>query len=439
MLKNTFIAALLTLGIVSSPHSEVAPLVSGQKVQVKKLARDIANVKMSIITTGPSAFQNTDNVQALQNRFKQFTEALNRYPQLDDPLVQEARAEYMELQQVLKTEYQRAKEQLKQLGDVQARMTLLLQNFTKYPVPKAMEPPFDAAAISQWVKQASAARAVGEHNLKELNAIAPLAYLPNNPGTPQSGSAFDTDDLKRMQQQAVKMQTSVQNNYQSMSKNITNQLQQKLEQIKTRWQEDPKGDKNWVFLKADQISQAQQLFSESKALAQSSISLEQALKQEHSMATQALATINKAEQNYQSNAKLALNASRLPKPVSNDDDMTDYAKVVLNKPRYKFGKYGPVILTTKDIIERESKSSEIDIDKLDVAGNGDIKLSGTETTWTYKWQEFKFATPIKDPDGTWYIWWITAKKYSSGSSITPINEWIAGQSTQGNPILPSNF
>jgi hypothetical protein len=413
-------------------------LVSGQIVQVKKLTQDIANVKSSIVTSGPSEFQFQGNVEAKQKRFKQFTEALNRYPQLDDPLVQAARAEYFSLQEALTAEFNRAKSQLSQLGDVQARMKLIQQNFDQYPVPKPMEPPFDTAAVTEWVKQASSARTVGEHNLKELNAIAPLAFLPNNPGVPQSGSPFDSDDLRRMQQNAVNMQNAVQKNYQVMAENLSDQLQQKLEQVNSRWQEDPEGDKKWVFLKADQVAQAKGLFVESKALAESSISLAQALQQDHSIASAALASINQAEKAYQKNANMALNASRLPDAVSDDDDMTEIAEEIIEKPRYEFGEYGPIVLTTKDIIERESKSSEIDIDKVEVVGR-DLKMSGTETTWTYKWQEFKFAVPLKDSDGTWYIWWITAKNYSSGSSITPIGEWVAGQSTQGDPILELNF
>jgi hypothetical protein len=189
----------LTLLMTSLTYAEIAPLVSGQKVQVKKLSRDITNVNAAISTTGPSEFQDSSIVAARQKRFKQFTDALNRYPQLDDPLVKAARSEYMLLQKALNSEVKRAREQLSQLGDVQARMTLLQQNFDKYSVPKPMLPPFEKNAVSQWVKQASAAKTVGEHNLKELNAIAPLAYLPKNSGTPQSGSAFDRDEVKRMQ------------------------------------------------------------------------------------------------------------------------------------------------------------------------------------------------------------------------------------------------
>ena len=438
-MKTWFVMGLMVLSGMVWSQEGVPPLVSGQKVQVKKLTRDINNVREALVTTGPSAFQMPDQVKASQKRFEQFTAALNRYPQLNDPLVMAAREAYFKLQAALKAEFKRAQEQQQVLGDVQARLKLVSQNFKQYPVPEPMQPPFDEAAVAAWVKQASAARTVGEHNLKELNAMAPLAYLPKNPGVPQNGADYDSDDLQRMQQAAVNMQRQVQTNYQQMSEHLKSLLQQKLDQVNTRWQEDPRGDKKWVFLKADQVKQAEQLFAESKALAESSIHLEQALNQDHSLATQALQQINTAAEKFKANSQVALQSFRLPEAASDDDDMMAYAREILQRPRYEFGQHGPIVLTTSAIIDRESKSSEIDIDKVDVASNGDIKLSGTETTWTYRWQEFKFATPIKEADGTWYIWWITAKHYSSGSSITPIGEWVAGKSTKGNPILPKNF
>ena len=77
---------------------------------------------------------------------------------------------------------------------------------------------------------------------------------------------------------------------------------------------------------------------------------------------------------------------------------------------------------------------------VDLSLSGKITLSGTETTWNYKWQEFKFATPLKEKDSDdWYIWWITAKKYSSGWERTPIGEWVSGATTKGDLILKENF
>lgn len=437
--KSLLLCLALLLPVLSWAQNEPPPLVSGQKVQVKKLTRDMFNVRSDIPTVGPSEFQDASIVQARQKRFKQFTEALKRYPQVNDPLVQAARQEYTALQQALSTEFKRAKEQLQTLGDVQARLKQLQQNFGQYPVPKPLQPPFTANEVADWLKQASAARTVGEHNLKELNAIAPLAYLPNNPGVPQSGAPYDLDDVKRMQQHAIQMQSTVQNNYQQMSSSLNNSLQHINQQLSTRWQEDPEGDKKWLFLQADQVQQAQQLFDEARAIINSSLALEQALQQDHSLATQVAQKLEQAEQAFQDNAQRALQASRLPEPVSDNDDMINIATQIIKKPSYEFGQYGPIVLTTEAIVERENKSSEIEIDDVDVTLSGDLKMSGTETTWTYRWQEFKFATPIKHDDGRWYIWWITAKKYSSGSSVTPLGQWVAGKSMQGNPILESNF
>jgi hypothetical protein len=47
--------------------------------------------------------------------------------------------------------------------------------------------------------------------------------------------------------------------------------------------------------------------------------------------------------------------------------------------------------------------------------------------------------PLKETDSdTWYIWWLTAKNFSSGGSRTPLNKWISGEANKGNRILPKN-
>ncbi|VAV88054.1 hypothetical protein MNBD_ALPHA06-2104, partial [hydrothermal vent metagenome] len=83
------------------------PLVSGQKVRVKKMARDMAEVRQRIKTTGPSEFQDPQVVAKFQKRFTQFNNALARYPQLKDPDVIEARKQYNLLAQALTSEFNR--------------------------------------------------------------------------------------------------------------------------------------------------------------------------------------------------------------------------------------------------------------------------------------------------------------------------------------------
>ena len=82
---------------------------------------------------------------------------------------------------------------------------------------------------------------------------------------------------------------------------------------------------------------------------------------------------------------------------------------------------------------------EAELHRLDVSLSGDITLRGTETTWHYRWQEFRFATPIQDAaSGDWYIWWITARNYSSGWERTPIGRWVSGAAVQGDRILEAH-
>jgi len=68
-----------------------------------------------------------------------------------------------------------------------------------------------------------------------------------------------------------------------------------------------------------------------------------------------------------------------------------------------------------------------------------ITSSGERETWNYKWDEFKFATPIEDENGDRYIWWVTARKHESGWEKTPIGYWVSGDSVKGSLILPGNF
>lgn len=416
------------------------PLVSGQRVRVKKLTRDMKNVRGSIVTTGPSQFQNATIVAKRSKRMKQFADALGRYPQVTDPDVKAARAEYKLLSAALTTEFKRAKEQIGKTGDPQKNLARIERNGRKYAVPKALTPPFSEADAKAWVKAASDARTVAEHNQKQLATLAAHAYLPKNRGTVQSGAPYDSDDVKRLQRWAKKMDVGVQGGYKSMADTLTARMNQSSQELSRRWQDEPDGEKRWIYIAEGKAEEADKFYAENLAIAQSSLYLEQALEREPTQAKALIKTIETAKVTFAKNVKIALDTSRLPEPKSKNKKMRKYAKEVLETPRYKFGKSGPIVLTTKKITEHERKDSEIEIDDMEFMLDDTVKLKGTKTTWTYKWTEFRFATPLKDGEtGDWYIWWITAKKYTSGSSITPLNSWISGKATKGNRIPKENF
>ena len=175
-----------------------------------------------------------------------------------------------------------------------------------------------------------------------------------------------------------------------------------------------------LFIGEGKEAEAFKLYNESITMAQSSVYLEQALSHDPKEALAMIAMIEKAKVVFKRKMTIALETSKLPAPESKDKKLLAIAKEILANPKYEFGKHGKIIITTSEIVDRERKDSEIDIDDAEITLGGDIKMSGTETTWTYKWQGFKFATPIKETDSdTWYIWWITAKNFSSGGARTP--------------------
>lgn len=418
----------------------VPELVSGQRVQVKKLLRDIQGVSDSMVTTGPSPLQDPDVVAARQQRLEQLKEALGRYPQVDDPDVLAARNAYEALRQKLSAEFKRARKQLTQLGDVQQRLATIEENSRTYAVPQALALPFTEADAKAWVASASNARTVAEHNQKELAGIAPLAYLPNNPGTPQGGAPYDAKDVDRLQRMASGMLTSVAEHYQAMATEIDNRFIQIENDVLTRWQEDPRGDKKWLFIAEGKQEEAETVFADSLAVANSALHLEQALGRETAKARQLIGQIEQAKTAFATNRQIALEASRLPQAKSSDKQLLAIAEQILTKPKYEFGEFRSIVLTTAGTTKRELKSSEVDIDDVELTLAGDVKLSGTETTWTYKWEEFKFAVALKEAEsGQWYIWWITAKNFSSGGDKTPLNQWVSGKATKGNQILEKNL
>ena len=434
-------AAATTPAAPKTTQETVPPLVSGQRVQVKKLTRDIASRREGIVTTGPSHFQDSEEVAARQKSLQQFTDALKRYPQVDDADVQAARSEYAALREALAKEFARAQDQLAQLGDVQASLAMIEANGKTYAAPQALQVPFTADDAKAWVSSASSARTVAEHNLKQLAIIAPIAHLPNNPGTPQGGAPYDANDVMRLQRNSQNALNAVQANYESMATELNNRMQQMESEIGSRWQEDPNNDdKRWLFIGEGQQENADKLYAEALAIAQSSVSLEQALGREPAQANALIAKIDKTKAEFARKREVALQGSRLPEPKSTDSDLLAIAKQILENPKYEFAGHGRIVLTTSEVVERDRKDSDIDIDKAELTTSGDVRMTGTETTWTYKWREFKFAAPVKETGSdTWYIWWITAKNFSSGGPRTPLNKWISGEANKGNLILKKNI
>ena len=418
------------------------PLVSGERVRVKKIVRDVASAMQTLDQGGVKPFQDPAYVAKWQQSLQRYKDALARYPQLDDPDVQAAAAKIAEFENMIAFGMQQGQAQTEALGDVQAILAGLEQNLRSLPKPAWLPFPFDDAEAQAWVDQTKAAKQQALAAAAELERIAPTANLPNNPGTVQQGAPYDMQDLDRLYRYANGIATDADAAAKETLDRLKSQFDAQNMELDYFRSIDPEDEHHRMnaYLQEGAAERIYGRLDKQLAFARSVTAYQRAFGREPSQASlQRVAEIEALRTQYAADRQSAVGASRLPEPAAQDAARIEIARAILAEPSYEFGEHGPIILTTPEIVEREKDVSRAEIKDVDVSLSGEITLSGTETTWHYKWQEFKFATPMRHENGEWYIWWITAKNYSSGWERTPIGQWISGRTTQGDLILEENF
>ncbi len=422
---------------------DVRPLVSGERVRVRKLARDMESTIQTIDKGGVAPFQDVAYVQKWQKKIEQYRTTLQKYPQVEDPDVQAAAVKLAELENMVAFGVSEAAKQKAALGDVQANLATIEKFMRENPAPQWLPAPFDDEEARQWLLTASRAKNVAQTSLTELQRIAPTAHLPLNTGTVQDGAPYDRHDLDRLASWANDTMRKVDEAVKETASTLKFQFDAQPETLAYYHGLDPEdeSDRASAFLAEGVEEEIYSGLDRELAFARSVVAYQRAFGNEPAAHTVArVEEIEGLRRTYAENRLKALGESKLPEPKSEDEARLAIARAILAKPSYEFGQHGPVVLTTNDIVEREKQVSRAEIKDVDVSLSGTITLSGTETTWTYKWQEFKFATPLKETESDdWYIWWITAKNFSSGGAQTPIGEWVSGAATKGDLILEENF
>lgn len=412
-------------------------LVSGQRVQAKKLARDITNTQKAIVTTGPSPMQDSRVVAQYNKRLKRHADALSRYKgYAKDPDITAAVGAYRALVSDIKKEFARAKGQLAKVGDAQARLAAVNQNLRENEAPGKLLVPFNDAQAKQWAGELAATRAAASKVITEVKAVTPLAYLPQD----AEYSAQKANSLMRYAQDTLrKLNESVVGAANQLKNSFTFADKHEMPFFRTLNPEDKHQRAN-SFLQEGAEERIYARLDKQRAHTESYAAFYKAFdKPMPAEITGRLDELGQLRKTYAENRVKALGASKLPSAKSTDAEQLATAKAILANPDYKFGQHGPIVLTTEKIVTRESEVSRETIKDVDVSLSGTITMKGTRESWKYKWDEFKFATPLKHEDGNWYIWWITAKKYESGWERTPLGRWVSGQSTQGSVILEENF
>ena len=399
-----------------NPENNIRPLVSGERVRVKKLTKDMLASENSITGEGPSPFQDSEIVAQRKKSLEQFTEALKRYPQASDDDVMAMRSAYKKLAEKFTNEYKRAKDQLKIVGDVFNRLDKIENRNIEYPVPEPLQPPFSYEQAETWLTAGSKARTAAEFDSKQLQELATYAYLPEQTVSGRM-ARYSFRDLDRLNRNVSSRFKAVQQGYVETRQNIDRKLADLDNQVQTPTASDTK----------ETTKRHREALKTMAPVAKSAVYLEKVLQRPTEKDQKRLNLINDRIEAYERNRDSSIDAVRMPKPKSNDPKLIAIAKEVLENPQYGFGVHGPIVLNADRITDREKETSEIDIDKVSAYG-GKVRLEGTETTWTYKWKEFQFSTALKEENSDlWRIHYITAKYYTSGSETTPLNKWISGK------------
>ncbi|MFK7964864.1 MAG: hypothetical protein AB8C46_12955 [Burkholderiaceae bacterium] len=417
--------------------SEGRQLVSGQRVQVKKLARDITHSKNDIVTTGPSPMQDSRVVGQYNKRLKRYADALSRYKgYAKDPDIGAAVGAYQALVSAVKQEYERAKAQLAKVGNAQARLAAANQKLRDHAPPGNLLVPFTDDQARQWANSLAATRKAASEVVSEVQAITPIAYLPED----AQYSLQKANSLMRYAQDTLrKLNESVVAGANQLKHGFTFAEKHEMPFLRDLDPNDEHQKAN-LFLSEGAEANVYSRIDKQRVNTESYAAFYKAFdKPVPAEITTRLDELAQIRKTYSANRVKALGASKLPSPKSTDASLLAAAKAILANPDYKFGKHGPIVLTTEEIVTREKEVSRETIKEVDFSLSGTITMKGTRETWNYKWDEFKFATPLQHEDGSWYIWWITAKKYESGWERTPLGRWVSGQSTQGSLILKENF
>jgi len=308
------------------------------------------------------------------------------------------------------------------MSDIRLALAKIDKALQANPIPRPIYPPFEEGQIEKWIADADKGRRTAKASLEYLPKFAKVD-LGNSPGTVSQGAAYDNSDVQRMLRYANSQLQASNKSYTDMSKAMSDGLVGYSNEM--QYYKGPSAKENFARL---------------RAYGEAALAIEQGLDKDASKQKAFLASLSEYESKLAQAENDALENFKLPKPKSKDKSRLKAAKAILETKKYGFGEYGPIVLTTEDIVDRERKDKEINVEDVDVSLGGDVTWSGTETVWTYKWKEFKFVVPIKeDASDDWYMWTITAKKFSSGGSKTPLNKWVSGKAYKGSKILRKNF
>ncbi|MBO0333876.1 hypothetical protein J0X12_09635 [Sneathiella sp. CAU 1612] len=426
----------------TSPNTPPKQMISHQRVQVKKLKRDIESATDTVDKAGPIPFQDPAYVEKIETAVGRYQGSLGKFSEFeDDPDVVAAANALEALQNMVAFGKDHAAKELVALGDVQARLKEINEYIRQLKIPPTPQQPFEKGQLVQWLKDLATTRNEAIAIFQPIPEIKQRAYLPNNVPTVEQGAPYDLQDVDRFDRYLREVVSNIDNSVHSFTANLTHTVQFESENLAFYDNLDPTDPQQQMqhFLVAGRADEIRQEIAKKHLLVSEAAEYAQLLKHDNYEERVALlARIEDVANKYENNHKRALELVRMPKAATTDSDLTDIALNTLKNPKYDYvGEIKRLVINT-DKVRRSKKTTEAEFDKIDVSLSGTVTLSGTETTYFYEWDQFQVATaePVEDK---FYIFYTTLKYYTSGADRTPLNQWIISGRIQGSEIPEGNI
>ncbi len=428
-----------------APAAGTPKLDSSARIKLNALIAKMQRTRKRVETKGAEDMQTAAGVEKYKKDMGDYAKAISAYgPFKGDPTVTAAVEEYQTLRASLSTAFGAAKTMKAGNDAVQAELAALDAAMAGNKAPKSLLAPFTEAEAQEWVDRINAVQTTSARIMSEVSRIGGANPLPIVAGSVSQGGPYDKQDIQRMYSWSQKQARDAVAAVEETERNLASQFdfQDKPHALGYFRDLDPadKQDLARAFLAEGAEQAIYSRLDSQLAMAESFAAYEKAKTGTVSAAKQArVDEVIALRKRYGEQRIEAVGASVMPDPASTDAERLSIAKDLLARPKYEFGEHGPVVLTSADIVTREKTVTRDEIKDVDISLSGDITWSGTRETWNYDWDEFFYATPLRDENGDWYIWWNKAAYYRSGAESTPLNQWISAGATKGNLILEENF
>ena len=116
------------------------------------------------------------------------------------------------------------------LGDVMANLRALENRDSEFRIPDALEPPFSKDDVKPWLAASRAARDVAKKDYEYIQAITPIAYLPEFTKSGRKAE-FGSKDLPRLLRVTENRYKRANGGYLVIKQNIKSALRQLDQQV----------------------------------------------------------------------------------------------------------------------------------------------------------------------------------------------------------------